>query len=237
MKKVFLTAIFLILILMFTVGCNKTFGKSSAEIVEDFTEEIIEESTEKVISMGEMNGNTYTNNYFDLSFSIPETWTLKSEQQIQQMNAKGAAMIAGDDEDKKEEFKLSEIRELTLVYAAKHELGYDKGFNSSILCICENLIFRGSSIKSGADHLEEVQKYLEGTNILISFSSITSEALGSKKFDVYRTKTTYDIGVVNQKMYSSVIDGYVLTFIITFSSEQELSELESILNTITFGES
>ena len=215
MKK--LLIVLLTLCILLTVGCTQ----------------IIEASTNKVISMGEMNDHTYTNDYFGLEFSLPQSWTILTEDEIEIITQAGAELVADGNEELEEELELSEVKTLNLVYSYKHDLSYAEAFNPSISCIAENLGLAGVVIRSGEDYLDQVVALFEEAGMPVTVNDIAKEKLDSVEFDVLNVTIDYGIAVY-QKYYSTVMDGYALNFIISYTSEDELAEFDSILETVTF---
>lgn len=196
--------------------------------------QMIETATKKVVSMGEMNDGTYTNDYFGLTFSVPEDWTILSQEEMLEITKEGNKLIAGDDESKEEMLDLAKVKVLNLASAYKHELGYLDGYNPNIACIGENLSLAGLVIKTGEDYLNATKEVLEGTDLSIEFKDIVTETLGSKEFDVLQSEIDLGVIVVTQKMYATIIDGYALFFTISYADDEQKAELEDILDTITF---
>ena len=73
-----LAIILTIIISLSSIGCGKT----------------------KELTLGELQGNTYSNSYFGISMNIPEGWEIQSDEFVKEMMEIGKETLAGDDEAK-----------------------------------------------------------------------------------------------------------------------------------------
>lgn len=191
--------------------------------------------SKKTISMGKMDGNTYKNDYFGLSLEIPNGWIIASDEEKAALTNTSKELIANGDENLKKDFDLAKVKTLNLVYSFKHPLNYTGGFNSNFFCVAENLsLINSLTVKSGADYLKLSKALMEKTNIPYSFHEITSEEIGGKHFDVMEADVDYQGIKIYQKYYSAIIDRYALSFIMSYTTEDDLNELNNILTSIKF---
>lgn len=63
---------------------------------------------------------------------------------------------------------------------------------------------------------------------------IYSETLDNKNFDVMELAIDLGPMTVKQKYYAAVIKGYALSFVISYTNEEELSSLNQIIESINF---
>lgn len=207
--------ILLALCLLLTMGCSKA----------------MENASKKAVSMGEMKDHTYTNDYFGITFSIPDDWKILSEEEIEKLKEASGEIVPN--EEAKEQMDLAEVKTLDLVYAFKYELNYTDGINPNMSCVGENLGLAGFVVKTPEDYLEQAQKLMMETGLPFELGEMTQETIGSKEFGVL--ESTIDMGIViHQKFYVTIIDGYALIFTLTYSSDEERDELLGIIDTITF---
>lgn len=206
---------FLLAALIFLSGCNFPGIKDTAR-------------------MGRMEGRTYVNDYFGLSFNIPENWTIASKQEKEQLINSANKTIAGNDEDVRNQLDNAIAGVLYLVLTSKYPFGHT-GSNPNLQCYAEKLGAADSlSIKSGRDYLNISMEQMKQSNLPCSFSSMASETLGGKHFDVQKVKMNANGTTVTQKFYCAIINGYAVNFVITYTSTSELNELNNILKTVKF---
>lgn len=190
-----------------------------------------ESASNKVISVGEMNDYTYTNDYFGITFSIPQDWTILSEDEITKLKEASGEIVPN--KEAKEQMDLAEQKTLDLVYTHKYELDYTEGFNPNLSCVSENLELVGFEVKTPEAYLEQAKKQMMETGLPFELDEITQETVGSKQFGVL--ESTIDLGIViHQKVYVTIIDGYALVFTLSYSNVEGMDELLGIMDTITF---
>lgn len=216
MKRFKSTIIILLLVVFaFTTGCSK--------------------KSKKEITLGKMDGKTYTNEYFGLTYTIPDSWAIATDEEKATLTKAGQEAVANGDEKLKKQLDLSKEKALNLVFAFKHPLSYAEGFNPNFFCIAENLSIANSlSIKSGADYLTASKELMKKSGIPYVFKDLTSEKLGGKNFDVMEVNIDIQGIQIHQKYYSTIIDGYALNFISSYSTDEELNEINKISETIKF---
>ncbi|SNS70611.1 hypothetical protein SAMN05446037_10181 [Anaerovirgula multivorans] len=190
---------------------------------------------EKVISLGSVEGSTYTNDYFGSTFTIPEEWVIADEEEMEMITNMGQELIAGDDEELNKEIDLSKEKTLNMVMAFKYPLTHTDGYNPNIMCIAENLnLVEGLAIKNGDDYLEYSKEVLQMSGMPYSFEDVYTEKIGGKEFHVLVAKLDFGVMEITQKYYSTIINKYAFNFIVSYSNDEELEELNGVLNTVEF---
>ena len=140
----------------------------------------------KDVSLGSLDGERYTNDYFGIEITVPEDWTkLNSEQQEQLANL-GKKTIAGDDEKLSEQLDLAEEKVLNFITAIKYPLDKVHTINPNVLCNAEKLSFL-QGIKNEEQYLEMSKNLLSKAQIPYEFNDdIYNEDLGGQKFTVLK---------------------------------------------------
>ncbi|MBN2684743.1 MAG: hypothetical protein JXR40_05645 [Pontiellaceae bacterium] len=201
-----------------TAGCKK----------QPLTEEL---------DYGSIENHVYRNDYFPLSFAIPEDWAVHDVETQTHIKEKGSDAVYGDDEHKKALVKASELSIVSLVSITKFPVGEPVPSNPFFKCIAERVEGR-PEIQTGEDYLFQKKEVLASGQLDISFSGeIHSEMLTGHELSVL----AYDLNMgsdrpAHQKMYAVVLKGYALAFAITYTDESEEAELLKILNTLSLGE-
>jgi hypothetical protein len=187
------------------------------------------------IDSGTIEDSVYRNRYFGLTVSLPENWSLQSEESNKEMAEMGTKMVAG--ENKNLERKLNAVNEkqsLFLFSAFEYPLGTPVIYNTNISCVAER-VSQMPGIKRGSDYLFHVRRILEMSQIDISFDEkITVENLGGIEFDVVCVECSFGDMNVKQKYYAAVMKGYAVSFILSFIDEDGESSLHDILKTVKF---
>lgn len=190
---------------------------------------------EKVISLGVMEGNNYSNDYFGLSLTLPDDWYIATQEEIALITDIGKELIVGDDEEKNQQFDLSMEQTINMVFSFKYPLDYIDGFNPNFMVMAENLnLIAGLTIKNGADYLAIMEDIMGSTGMPYVFNDVYTEKIGGKEFHVLESGLILGYMNVNQKIYATIMDGYALVFSISFETEEDEEEAGNILKTIKF---
>lgn len=208
--------------LIFATGCtnNDTQNKDG--------------STKKTITLGTQEGTKYSNDYFGLELNVPEDWTIASEDEKAALMQAGQDLIAENNEEMANQIDLAKEKTLSLMFAFKYPFNH-QGVNPNVLCMAENLgLFGSVTVKSGKDYLAMTKTSMEQTGMPYTFGDVTTEKLDNTDFDTM--EATIDAGAIKltQKYYAAIFDGYALVFVNTFSNEEEASEINAFMDTVTF---
>lgn len=184
---------------------------------------------------GTIEDNTYTNSFFEMSMNLPEGWAVQSAEAIKQMTEIGSDAIAGDDAIMKAKLKVSEINSANLMSIFRHEVGTPlEVFNANVTLIAENLVL-APGVKEGSDYLAHTKTALlqTGMNYTID-DDFGTETFGRQSFD-YMDATLSTQGMsVQQRYYSTIINGFSLTAIISYGSEEQKEMLIDVLASMNF---
>ncbi len=205
-KYLFLVVFFAV----FFVSCNK---KQSQPLNFDY---------------GKVENNVYNNSFFKFSIQIPPTWeTLTQEQNQNLMNAESA--------DKKANVEQTSVNLLTVLQNENENPGAD--FYANLSVIAENL--KGSDrVKNGTDYLMLTRKALDDTGIKREYpdKGTVIENINGTEFSTMRVNTVDPSLKFSQKFYTTIINGYALTFIESYGDENQQIELNKIIQTLKITE-
>jgi hypothetical protein len=192
------------------------------------------EQTSGEIDFGIIRKSVYQNEYFGLSVHLPPEWIAQDQEARRKFQESGAKMLAGDDKSLQAAVKASEMTTVNLLTVFKHPMDKPVPFNPNIICVAER-VNHIPEIKKGTDYLLLSKKLLETGQMEVSFpKEISTESIGGREFGVMYVEIPMPGMTVRQKYYSTVMKGYALTFIVSFSTAEEESALHNILKTVTF---
>jgi len=190
------------------------------------------------VTMGEISGNTYTNDYFGVTLDLPAGWTILDDETKKLVMGVGSEMMSGGDSAKQKQLDLAQQKTLPLLFAFKFPLNYTSGPNPNIICMAEQIskLHVLIGIKTSQDYLEAMKTELSGAPIEYTFADdIYTEQIDGRTFSVL--EAMLDTGIkVYQKYYAALVDEdrYVLSFVVSYSNEEEQTELANVLRTVRF---
>lgn len=193
-----------------------------------------EKKTSDEVDFGTFEDFVYRNKYFGLTLTVPPEWSIQDQESYQRIMDTGGKALAGEDKNLKAVVKASQLQTVNLLLVFKHPVGTPVPFNPNIACVAER-VRHMPGIKRGKDYLFHSRKLLESGQLSISFPrDIYTEELGGANFDVMYTEMELAGVAVQQKYYATVAKGYALILIVSFSTEEEEADLQSILESVTF---
>ena len=184
---------------------------------------------------GHIENGKYVNSFFKFEIALPDGWIVQSQEQMDNRTKRGADLITGDDKTKNALIKAASINLANLLSVYQYEVGAPVDFNSNISIVAEN-INQSPGIKTGSDYLFHARKYLKESPLGIEHidENFNKEIIGGIEF--YKMKYFMNINhiKINQIYYSTISNGFSLSFIITFSDEVQQQELLKSVNSLNF---
>ena len=198
------------------VGCNKT------------------QEPENEIGYGEFSEGVYTNSYFNMSIDVPENWAVQSQAAQKELLELGGDLLSGDDQNLKNALSVAQQRIVNMFAFFKFEAGAPVEFNPNIIMIAEKVSdFPG--VKTGNDYLFHTKQQLEAGQIGYEFpNEIYSKDISGVLFHVMPMQTTVGKAIIYQEYYAAKINDYALTFVLSYSTDIEQDELNTIVGTLKF---
>jgi len=184
---------------------------------------------------GQVENGIYTNSFFNCELALPENWVVQSNEQVNEMMQIGEDLFVGDDENMRRAIKASEINSAVLVVAFEYELGSAVEYNPNIVITVENLS-NASGVKSGKDYLFHSQKLLSQSNMSYNHidDSFEEEKIGGAIF--YKMGANISIADIEvyQTYYSTVLNGFSFSIIISYAFEEQREELLNSVSSLMF---
>jgi hypothetical protein len=186
------------------------------------------------IDFGTINNSVYHNNFFGLNVPLPKEWSLQDQTEQRRLMKAGAKLVSGDDKNMEAMVKASELQSVNLFAIFEHPVGSPVPYNPSVISIAES-VQHAPGIKSGRDYHYQAKKVLEGGQLEVSFpKDIYTQQLGGVDFDVMETQIKARGLVIRQKYYATIIKGYALCMVTSFTSDEEDASLQKILTGLSF---
>lgn len=179
----------LVLLALIFLGCNNNSGKT--------------------FDYGNVQGNSYQNEFLNVVLDIPKGWMLETESGSVENQTKPA----------------SEIKAVNLLIAYKQETNSE--FRPNIVVVAENAASI-RDVRNGADYLKRVRKNLvEGQQKISGIDDpIIKEEIN--KFRFYKMEIGIEMDDIKMKQthYATMLNGFCLDIIITYTSAEQKADLE-----------
>lgn len=184
------------------------------------------------LDFGAVEGSVYRNAYFGLELNIPANWNIQDSEQKKAMMAQGGKLMAGNDKTLQAVYDASALNTVILLSAFKHPVGAAVDSNPNVTLIAEK-IAHAPGIRRGSDYLFHARKGMESGQVSMSVrNDVYEKKAGDTTFDVMDVDLKIGKKTVKQMYYATILKGYALSIIISYSSPGELKELEAVLSTL-----
>ena len=204
---------FITIVIIILVGCN---------------------NSKNAIDFGMYKEGVYTNTYFNLKVTIPESWyVMDDETRIEHMK-KTSKLLSGNDENLKAILNASDINNMMLIYSSEYPTGAPVTSNPSFIITAEKVKHMPGIVR-GKDYHYHTKKMMESGAIKMTFPrEIYTVQIDNISFDVLEVLTPIRNDIIKQKQYVAILNGYALSLGITYSNDADLQKLESIISAINF---
>jgi hypothetical protein len=180
---------------------------------------------------GGVTGSTYANRYFGLALTIPAGWSVQDAGFKRKMTDKGKELVTSDDPNKKSEINRAVESTLNLLTVTERVPGEPAPFNAMFICGAEK---SPAGVKADADYMLALKNTLKYAQMPITIEKdVYSEQIGGVAFSVIDFKTNFSGVMISQKYYAHIIKDYVLFFIITYQTPEQLKTLTETLTSVT----
>jgi hypothetical protein len=183
---------------------------------------------------GRFEGSVYHNDYLGLTIALPGNWSIEDPQLVKQTARTGGQMLAGNSENLQAVLKEGEQGTVQLFNAFKYLPGSPVADNPYIYA-CAQDVSRSPGVQTGGDYLFHARRFLEAGQLKFTFPrEVYTEKLGGQEFQVMTAELVIPpAGKMSQEHFATVRKGYAVVFTLSFWTEEERTELRSILNTLT----
>jgi len=189
----------------------------------------------KDIDFGQFEAGVYTNSFFNLTLSLPNSWHVMDLETRMELMKRGGEIMAGDNKNLKAVIDAAELKSLNLLTAYESPPGSAVSTNPGIMLIAEK-VNQAPGIKRGSDYHYQAKKLMKLSRMQVSYpQEIYEIIIDGVSFDVMETELTLGPGVqIRQRQYATIMNGYALLVALTYQDEYGLDQLERIVETITF---
>ncbi|MDQ2855853.1 MAG: hypothetical protein M3R68_05965 [Acidobacteriota bacterium] len=185
--------------------------------------------TADVPDLGSVSGTTYTNNYFGLTLIVPAGWSVQDSNFKKQISDKGKELFTSDDPTKKSEINRAVDRTLNLLTVTERPPGEPGPFGMFISAAEKP----PTGVKTDAGYMLALKNTLKYSQVPITIErDVYTEQIGGATFSVLDFKTDFSGVIVTQKYFAHIVKDYVLFFIITYTTPEQLQTETKVLKSI-----
>jgi hypothetical protein len=185
------------------------------------------------MDFGNIEGSVYRNRYLGLRLTIPDKWQVQDEEVKKQIMAIGKQSVAGNDKQLEKALDASLLHTFNLLTASKYPINSGLFPNPNFACVVEKI--SQSPSLTVTSYTLAMKSLMQKSQLPYRFEKeIYSQSIGGKSFVVLPTQLTLNGVVYYQDYYTTIIRDYALTFIITYTTKEDLKPLEEMLKSVRF---
>jgi hypothetical protein len=204
-------------------GCKKEDQNPEDQLIDEGSDIEIGIEDEKDVKLGAIEDEHYLNTFFEFDFKVPTEWVQLTQNQMSLLMSTGQSIA----QDQDLEVNYDEASNLTLFGFFKYPLDAQKPLNPNIVGSAE-LLDPSSGITTGEAYLQETRALMKTMTLPIVFDEGTTEvSLLGHSFTKLNGTITIDTVVIQQVYYTSIINGYAVNIIATYSEEDGKDDMEA----------
>jgi hypothetical protein len=222
--------LFPLLLAIWVFGCNN----QSANDPEQETPPVETPDPDPVLNYGFVDGNTYSNDYFGLKISVPESWTIQSREESALLENLGRQNSSQTGESQPASTPIEELQVIYLLVALQFEAGTAVDYNPGVQIIANNLS-ESDTVVTGELYLQKLADQLSRfPNFTLAEGGISTATIGGKELATVEAETKVGEVSVKQSYFATVIKEYAIQFTISYTNDAEKEALMNVLNTTVF---
>ncbi|MGE5296038.1 MAG: hypothetical protein ACM3VT_14535 [Solirubrobacterales bacterium] len=183
---------------------------------------------------GRFEGSVYRNDYLALTVTLPADWHVQDQQSVKDSFETGEKVMAGSNDNMRAALQAASSKTFNLVTVFKYPMGSPVAYNPQFNCVAEG-VSHLPGIQTGGDYLFHVRRLLESGQMKFTFPrEVYIETLSGVEFHVLTAQLALmPTKIVTNEYIATVRKGYTLLFILSYTTDEERTELRNILSTIS----
>ena len=190
-------------------------------------------SADELFERGRVEGSTYTNDFFGLSFSVPAGWTILDRESMKAARERAKALFRNEtDPTVKRQLEESVERTTSLFSASRLPATPAGAFNAVLLCAAERV--PTAIVKTPRDYYDLMMhsmKLSQGIDVVV-VEPFRPRRIGATDFGTFTLRLKADTGIMMQKQIITVKSAYVLGIVYTYVEESDTPAFDKVISSI-----
>ncbi len=188
---------------------------------------------DRPFDLGKVEGSTYINEHFGISFTAPKGWTILEVGAMKEMHQNAKDLFSGEKNEKlKRTLEESVDRTTTLFSASKLPPGTTGAFNAVLICAVEQI--PTAIVKTPNDYYSLL---LHSLKLSQEVSVEVVEPFQTKRIDAtdfgsYTLKVTAKVGIVMQKHLVVIKGSYAFVILYNYTDESDTKAFDQVVSSI-----
>jgi hypothetical protein len=183
---------------------------------------------------GKVDGNVYTNSYFDFAFTMPEGWDVMDNTVMDSLREQTQAEIEQADPELAKTIKAADVRTanlITVLYSADTSYW---AFSPNLNFIAENVKI-ALHVKNGEDYLEAAKENLGKLEFSIEFKGdIYPIKIDGVEFHAFNIINHYSGMDIKQSYYAAIMHDFAFTFVASWVTDTQRAIIDQAISGMKF---
>ena len=229
MKRVLFAVLLLAAVL---IGAPATFAQGSGgQTAPSQTKPL--PSPDSLIALSKVEGSTYTNEFFGISFTAPKGWTILGVEVMKGVREKAKDVFRDEKDPKiKRELEATVDRTTPLFSASKLPPGTTGSFHAVVICAAEQI--PTAVVKTPHDYytlMLQSMKLSQGVNVEV-VQPFQTKRIGTTDFGTYTLKITSNQGIMLQRQIVTIKAPYAFGIVFTYVEESDTKAFDELISSI-----
>ncbi|HMU69159.1 MAG TPA: hypothetical protein PK511_09050 [Chitinophagales bacterium] len=183
---------------------------------------------------GRMDGNVYSNTYFDFTFSMPDGWQVMENSVMDSLRRKTQEDLAEKDPELAKTVKAADVRTANLLTIICSKDPNYFLYSANLNFVAENVKI-AINVKDGKDYLESAKKNLGNLEYSLDFKGdIYKMDINGVEFYVMNLINHYNGLDIKQSYYASIINGFAFTFVASWITDEQRTFIDEAISKMKF---
>jgi TonB family protein len=183
---------------------------------------------------GSVLGDQYFSKFFKFTYPVPSGWISYDAKEMESMAGVAGKSLHGGDSTEQGKPDVSPKRTFVLLTLSQSPIG-TPGKDTRVITVFAERVPDGSEIRSAEDYLLKIQKLARDMKASLQFPGKPHEvSFDGRQFFQIDGQASTPGGLFYQSTVATVLQGYVLSFMFTSASQDDLNSLGETLKLIHF---
>jgi Flp pilus assembly protein TadD len=185
---------------------------------------------------GSIEGNTYTNRFFQFSIRFPENWTVMGSEAQREIAKLGGEIVAGGDQTLRDAAQAGAAHAYELLFVTAGKSG-DQNYSTRSIqisaldsAVSPEITSGEAFLKSSARLLQKLHGPLQATGLPVEMS------VGGRKLWRMDVTTQINDSINRGSEIVTIEKGYLLLFVLSSPDQEGLEEVLQIINSLRFSQ-
>lgn len=212
------------------VESSEPHDEDSEENQEDTSDPGVEGSDDNQVDadrvLGSMDGNTYTNDFFGFTITLPEGWIALSREELVQLYSMMAELIDNDMEGIAIDLEKQQVIPLMMVNNPMS--------GSNIICMAQNMGQLAGLIKDTQSYLNILAQSVKAQGLDVNTNDMETVTIGGQEFGRFSATYSQNGMEVSQNIYFFLKHNFSVLFTLSSLNNEDAQLLMNAMNTLSF---